>query len=143
MKLFGKVSKRVSIKGTATTLLPTTVTPTGKEFTVTAADGYGFDEVTVAGDPNLSSENIRNGVSIYGVLGRHVCDVALLDPITVTPTGKEFTKYPTGDGFSQVTVAGDVDLIPANIVEGVTIYGVTGANSEISDLLDDINGEVV
>lgn len=142
VKLFGRVGLAVTTE-VANKLFPTTVTPTGKEFTVAAGEGYGYNEITVAGDANLTSENIKNGVTIYGVLGRHVCDVALLDPITVTPTGKKFTRYPVGDGFSQVTVDGDANLIPANIVEGVTIYGVTGTNSEVSDLLDQINGEVV
>lgn len=47
---------------------------------------------------------------------------------TVTPTGKTFTvNYDSGfDGLRSVTIAGDSDLVPENIAEGVTIYGVTG-----------------
>lgn len=51
-----------------------------------------------------------------------------LESITVTPTGKAFTTYPDGDGFSSVTVLGDSDLIPDNVKAGVTIYGVTGTH---------------
>ncbi len=142
VKLFGRVLLGIP-SSTSTKLVPTTVTPTGEEFTVMSGAGYGFSQVTVKGDENLTAENIRNGVVIYGVTGRHVCDVADLDPITVTPTGKKFTRYPTGDGFSQVTVTGDDNLVPENIVEGVTIYGVTGSNELISNLLDAINGEVI
>lgn len=46
-----------------------TVTPTGEEFTESAADGAGFNEVTVEGDSNLQPQNIAEGVEIYGVTG--------------------------------------------------------------------------
>lgn len=51
-----------------------------------------------------------------------------MSAVTVTPTGDEFTKHPEGDGFSSVTVEGDANLTPDNIVDGVTIYGVTGTH---------------
>lgn len=131
-KLFGKVAKATPIQG-AVTLLPLTVKPTGKNFTQTAADGYGYKQVFVEGEPNLSSENIKNGVTIYGVLGRHVCNVPKVFPVTVTPTGEDFTVEPEegSDGFNKVTVSGDENLVPENIAEGVTIYGVTGAGLKL------------
>lgn len=51
-----------------------------------------------------------------------------LSAVTVTPTGEEFTVNPDGDGFSSVTVEGDANLKAENIVDGVTIYGVTGSH---------------
>lgn len=57
--------------GGATSLYPTTVTPTGEEFTKTAEEGLGFSSVTVEGDANLTAANIRRGVTIYGVTGRY------------------------------------------------------------------------
>lgn len=47
--------------------------------------------------------------------------------ITVTPS-KTNTILPTGDRYngSNITVKGDVNLIPANIRNGVAIFGVTG-----------------
>ena len=48
----------------------------------------------------------------------------------ITPTGKVFTVGPDSDydGLSSVTIAGDQDLIPENVAEGVEIYGVLGTH---------------
>lgn len=143
-----------------------TVVPTGQEIIEIppfGSDGFGI--VTVAGDEYLLPENIRIGVTIYGVegalatgddldtsdatattddivdgasayvngvklTGTHVCEA---DPILSTayamPTGEEFTLTPDEgvDGFKEVIVEGDEYLLPENILAGVTIYGVDGA----------------
>lgn len=46
----------------------------------------------------------------------------------VTPTGKPIVLTPDEgfDGFSTVNVAGDDNLAPQNIADGITIYGVSG-----------------
>ena len=47
-----------------------TITPAAETQTVTADDGYeGLGTVTINGDENLTSENIKSGVSIFGVTG--------------------------------------------------------------------------
>ena len=80
--------------------------------------------------------------------------------VTITPTGTEIVKVPPNgvDGFGIVTVEGDNNLVPENIKEGVSIYGVDGtyreevldtsdATAEASDILEGatayVNGKLI
>ena len=52
-----------------------------------------------------------------------------LNSLVVTPSSddKVFTPFAESDGFYDVTVKGDANLVPDNIVSGVSIFGVEGA----------------
>lgn len=75
---------------------------------------------------------------------------AVLQVKAVTPTGRLITVRPDSgyDGLSAVNVAGDAYLVPENIADGVTIYGVTGTHEggesvEWEDVTITPNGEEI
>ena len=71
----GNIKSRTSIFGVNGNYSPLlkskTITPSATEQTIyTSSSGYdGFSSVTVKGDSNLISSNIKNEVSIFGVTG--------------------------------------------------------------------------
>lgn len=81
-------------------------------------------------DPNIQAGNIKNGVSIMGVVGTYA---PALQSKSVTPTTSQQTVSPDSGyaGLSAVTVGAvtsaiDSNIQQGNIKKGVTILGVTG-----------------
>lgn len=70
--------------------------------------------------------NIKSGVTIFGQVG--TVTELLGETTTVTPSSTQQVITPSQgyNGFTQVTVNTDVNLLPENIKAGVTIFGVTG-----------------
>ena len=126
-----KVEGTYEAASTTPNLQAKSVTPKTASQTVTADAEYdGLSSVTVAGDANLKAENIVKDVSIFGVTGTHTCKQPSLQSKSVTPstTAKTVTADSGYDGLSQVTVAGDSNLIAANIKKGVSIFGIAGTH---------------
>lgn len=144
----------VKITGTIASKGVQTYTPGTTDQTITAGQYLSGDQ-TIAGDADLISANIKSGITIFGVAGNsNVVDtstgdaiaanilsgkIAWVDGVSVTGTmannGALGTYTPTTSnqsipaGYtSGGTVAGDADLIAANIKSGVVIFGVTGTN---------------
>lgn len=128
---------------------PTVVTP-GTTNQVKAAGIYD-GAVTVEGDTDLAAANIKEGVSIFGVLGTFTD--TLIGPtaaqlligkeawangtkvtgtmpnrgaVTLTP-GTAAVTIPEGYHSGLGTVETDADLLAANIKSGKNIFGVAGS----------------
>ena len=80
------------VVGTAPVQAAKTVTPTTTEQTAVASGSFTSGEVKVAGDANLVAENIKEGVSIFGVTG------------TLAGGGGGVTTYSHLDTWQQINV---------------------------------------
>ena len=106
------------------------VTPGRGQIIVTPDAGYNsLSEVYVSGDDDLIANNIRAGITIFGVTGTY--NDFKTQSKSVVPASYSQRIYPDGnfDALSSVYVSGDGDLVPSNIREGVEIFGVKGAYS--------------
>ena len=121
--------------GTETMVIPTAlpssvrVTPGTQDVVYHLTDKYCQGDLTIAGDPNHISSNIKQGVSLFGVVGSYAG--ATYQPYggatSVTPSRYGQTLY-TGGKYvgSNITIAGDNNLVAQNIKKGVTLFGTTG-----------------
>ena len=131
-----------------------TFTPSTEDQIISSGQ-YLSGVQTVLGDSNLLPENIKTDVTIFGVTGIHA-GVSELTEATVTNgdiksgkiaygnngekiIGNAFTlnaessitpdvkdHYLKPGFYNGITVQGDTNLVPANIKNGVNIFGVTG-----------------
>ena len=92
--------------------------------------GY-YRSIVVKGDTNLTPENIKAGITIFGVPGRLGPD-HYIDTYTgnceITPGISTYYLYTSGKIVpNDIVVRGDYNLAPENIREGVSIFGVVGS----------------
>lgn len=117
-----KVGGTYEPPSTEPTLQAKTVTPTATEQVIAPDSGYdGLSQVTVSGDSNLTPENIKSGVSIFGITGTlaaaasdNNCEAYVIDatnPVvsfktsgTVKVYGYGYTTSSSGWGGSSTTV---------------------------------------
>ena len=125
------IKSGVSIFGITGSYAPSlqtkTVTPNAAGFNVIPDTGYyGLSQVTISGNANLTSSNIKSGVSIFGVTGSYA---PALQSKTVTPNAAGFTV--TNDtgyyGLSQVNITGESNLTSENIKAGVYMWNIIGS----------------
>ena len=135
-----------------------TITPTNTDQI--AAAGYWSTPITVTGDATLLPDNIRGGVTLFGVQGASMIanttngnataddlvagKVAWVDGRAITGTisgrGAGSTLLPTtidqiqaaGYWSTPITVTGDSDLVADNIAAGVTLFDVPGTGADTS-----------
>lgn len=117
------------------------ITPTTEHQTVTPPaiyDGYASIEVNAVTnliDRNISAGNIKDGVTILGVTGNYSGSAINNQNKTVSPsTSQQSVSADSGyTGLGTVTVnavtaAIDANIVAENILDGVTILGVTGSD---------------
>ena len=107
---------------------------------IAAISGGGGGGITPSGTINITT-NGTHDVTSYASANVNVSASPNLQSKTVTPTAAGLTVTPGSnyDGLSSVVVEGDADLVPGNIADGVTIFGVTGTLSSGSI----INGSLI
>lgn len=99
-------------EATEPSLQDKTATPSASSQTVTADSGYdGLGTVTVEGDANLVAENIKSGVSIFGVSG-----------ILEEGSGSEGDGYDEADSLIEMTMSEYTNSRVSSIGEGAFAY---------------------
>lgn len=120
---------------TSTKQLPTqaakAVTPSANEQVAVEAGVFTTGDIVVEGDANLVPENIKSGVSIFGVDGTHEggIDVTLIEGMEIAldfSAGDQSLSAQEGYAVKSATIKKPTTLVPENIAKDVNIAGVVG-----------------
>ena len=121
-----------------TTKGATTITPSTSAQTAVSAGTYVTGNITVSAMPNgalseltinESTGLVTSGVTTSGYISNSATKTLQLNTksaATITPTTTDQTVSAGQYLVGAQTIQGDVNLIPANIASGVSIFGVTG-----------------
>lgn len=123
----GKLISKVNINPTPTE--EKTVTPTTESQTYNPSEGKHFSQFIVNGDTNLISENIKNGINIFGITGNYEGSGQY--------AWKKTEKITTG-GSGNITAKGTVNGSSVNTTININISHPTIPVSELS--LSDLEG---
>lgn len=95
--------------------------------------GSAFGDATAADVAAGKTFTAADGFKVSGTYEPPAAEPALQSK-TVTPSAsQQVVNADAGyDGLSQVTVAGDADLVAGNIKQGVNIFGVTGTLAAVA-----------
>ena len=129
----GNIKSGVNIAGITGSYGPTmqtkVTTPTAFPTVVNVDSGYdGMTKVTVNAPSNLSSGNIKNGVSIAGVTGTYTGESPSSQSKSVAPSSFPLTVRPDSgyNYLTQVTINKPSSLVASSIAPGETICGIDG-----------------
>jgi hypothetical protein len=97
--------------------------------------GASSAQIDSANRLKLKPENIKSGIKILGVTGEYTGEEPNLESVTIdnlefdelSQEALVIEKSPGYDGISEVTIEYPENLVPGNILNGVTIMGVTGS----------------
>lgn len=127
------IKSGVNIAGVTGTYAPSlqskVSTPTAFPLTINPDSGYdGLSKATVNAPSNLSSGNIKSGVSIAGVTGSYTGESPTSQSKSYTPSSFPVTIRPDSgyNYLSQVTVNKPTSLVASSIAPGQTICGIDG-----------------
>lgn len=91
---------------------------------------------TDTSDATATAGDILSGKTAYGASGKLTGTIPSQTAVTITPGTTQQTAIPAGTyAAGAATVEGDANLIPGNIAEGVSIFGVTGTYTGTSDYI--------
>lgn len=109
-----------------------TVTPSTTQQTAVASRKYTTGNVYVAGDSNLVSDNIKKGVSIFGVAGNYEGSGGTMQSKSAMPTSvSEITMSGLGDVKNFVLLVNDIDV---DVSGGATISSICYSNGKLIGL---------
>ena len=127
------IKSGVNIAGVTGSYAPTTqtkvTTPTAFPTVVNVDGGYdGMTKVTVNAPSNLSSGNIKSGVSIAGITGTYTGESPTSQSKSYTPSSFPVTVRPDSgyNYLTQVTINKPTSLVAESIAPGKTICGIRG-----------------
>lgn len=93
---------------------------------------FTIDEELATQETLLSDQDAKLS-ELAEILSSKASATPVLQSKTITPTASEQTVTPDSgyDGLRAVTVSGDENLIPENIMSGVSIFGVEGGGNNM------------